>query len=77
MITDTEGIVLRQTKTVNGRRMVLLFSRKLGKISLGTGVAEGGRNKSALAIRPFTYGRYEIFKGRDSYNLNGGQVIKS
>lgn len=77
MITDTEGIVLRQTKTVAGRRMILLFSRKFGKISVGTSAAEGGKNKSALAARPFTYGRYELFKGRDSYNLNNGQVIKS
>lgn len=77
MITDTEGIVLRQTKTVSGRRMILLFSRKFGKISVGSAASEGGRSKSALAIRPFTYGRYELFKGRDSYNLNNAQVIKS
>lgn len=77
MITDTEGIVLRQIKTVGGRRMLLLFSRKYGKISVGTSIAEGGKNKSALAIRPFTYGRYEIFKGRESYNLNNAQVQKS
>lgn len=77
MITDTEGIILRQVKTVGGRRMLLLFSRRYGKISVGTSIAEGGRNKSALATRPFTYGRYELFKGRDSYNLNSAQVLKS
>ncbi len=77
MIIDTEGIVLRQTKTVGGRRMLLIFSRKYGKISVGTSLSENGKNKSALAARPFTYGRYEIFKGRDSYNLNNAQVIRS
>lgn len=77
MITDTEAIVLRQVKTLNGRRMLLLFTKKFGKISVGTSASEGGRNKTALAVRPFTYGRYELFKGRDSYNLNNGQVIKS
>lgn len=77
MITDTEGIILRQIKTVGGRRMLLLFSRKYGKISVGTSIAEGGKSKSALATRPFTYGRYELFKGRDSYNLNNAQVLKS
>lgn len=77
MITDTEGIILRQIKTVGGRRMLLLFSRKYGKISVGTSIAEGGKNKSALATRPFTYGRYELFKGRNSYNLNNAQVLKS
>ena len=53
MITDTEAIVLRQVKTVGGRRMILLFSKKFGKISVGTNATEGGKSKSALAIRPF------------------------
>lgn len=57
--------------------MLLLFSRKFGKISVGSSVTEGGKNKSALATRPFTNGRYELFKGRDSYNLNHAQVIRS
>jgi len=77
MYTDTEGIVFRQTKTVNGRRMVLLFSRKYGKISAGTSISEKGKIKSSLALRPFTYGRYELFKNRDSYHINGTEVIRS
>jgi len=77
MYTDTEGIILRQTKTVNGRRMVLLFSKKYGKISAGTGISEKGRSKAALAMRPFAYGRYEIFKSRQNFNINGAEVLKS
>ncbi|MBR5230383.1 MAG: DNA repair protein RecO [Firmicutes bacterium] len=77
MVTDTEAIVLRQVKTLGGRRMLLLFSKKYGKISVGTNMTEGGKGKSALALRPFTYGRYELFKSRENYNLNNGQVIKS
>lgn len=77
MVTDTEGIVLRQVKAAGGRRMISLFSKKFGKISVGTGMTEGGRSKTALAVRPFSYGRYELFKSRDNYNLNSGHVIKS
>jgi len=77
MITDTEGIVLKQTKAAYGRRMILLFSKKYGKISVGTSISEKGKNKSALAVRPFTYGRYELYKNRDSFNLNSADVIKS
>lgn len=77
MITDTEGIVLKQTKAAYGRRMILLFSKKYGKISVGTSISEKGRNKSALAVRPFTYGRYELYKNRESFNLNTADVIKS
>ena len=77
MVTDTEAMVLRQVKTLNGRRMLLLFTKKFGKISVGTNLTEGGKNKSALVVRPFTYGRYELFKGRENYSLNSGQVLKS
>ena len=77
MITDTEGIVLKQVKTAYGRRMILLFSQKYGKISVGTSINEKGRNKSALALRPFTYGKYDLFKNRDSFNLNNASVLKS
>ena len=77
MLTDTEGIVLRQIKTSYGRRMILLFSRKYGKISAGTSIGEKGKSRSSLALRPFTYGRYELFKNRESYNINSADVIKS
>lgn len=77
MITDTEGIVLKQIKASYGRRVILLFSKKYGKISVGTSINEKGRNKSALALRPFTYGRYELYKNKDSFNLNTAEVLKS
>lgn len=77
LLTDTEGIVLRQVKTSYNRKMILLFSKKYGKISAGTSVGDKGRSKSSLALRPFTYGRYEIFKNRESYNINSAETIKS
>lgn len=77
MVTDTEGLVLRQVRTVGGRRMILLFSKQFGKISVGSSLTEGGKNKTALAIRPFTRGRYALYKGRESYNLNSAQALES
>lgn len=77
MLTDTEAIVLRQVKTSYGRKMILLFSKKYGKISAGTGIGDKGRSKSSLALKPFTHGRYEMYKNRESYNINSAEVIKS
>ncbi len=77
MYTDTEGLVFKQVKTANGRRMILLFSKKFGKISAGTNISENGKGKAALAMRPFTYGRYELYKNRELFHINGGEVIKS
>lgn len=77
MYTSTEGIVFRQVKAAGGRRMILLFTKKYGKISAGSSLSEKGRNKAALALRPFTYGNYELYKGREYYNLNSGEVRRS
>ena len=77
MYTDTEGIVLRQIKTAGGRRMITVLTKRYGKISAGTSINEGGKNKSALALRPFSYGRYDIFKNKDNYNINGAEAIQS
>ena len=77
MYTETEGIILKQTKIVGGRRMLVMFSKKFGKISAGTSLNEKGRNKSALALRPFAYGKYEVNKTGENYHINGGDVLSS
>lgn len=77
MYTDTDGVVLKQVKTLNNRKMILLFSKKFGKISAGSNVSERGKSKSSLALKPFTYGKYELFKNKDTYNINSTEVVKS
>ncbi len=77
MYTETEGIVLKQTKIAAGRRMILLFSKRYGKISAGTSISEGGKNRAALALRPFVYGKYQIKKAGESYHINGCETLAS
>lgn len=77
MYTDTEGIVLKNVKLPGGRKILVLFSLKYGKISAGTSINQKGRSKSTLALRTFTYSKFEIFKNRESYNVNSADVIKS
>lgn len=77
MYTDTEGIVLKNVKLPGGRKILVLFSLKYGKISAGTNINEKGRSKSTLALRPFTYSKFEIYKNREHYNINSAEVIKS
>ena len=57
--------MIRQTKTVGGRRMVLVFTREEGKISAGTHLSEKSRGGAALAIRPFVYGQYSMTEKRE------------
>ena len=77
MYSEAKGIVLRQTKTVNGKRVIVILTDRFGKISAGTTINEGGKNKTALALRPFTYGRYDFYTGRDYYTLSSAQTEKS
>lgn len=77
MIVNAEGIVLRQRKIANNRRMIVLFTRQYGKLSAGTSINERSRSKSALALRPFTHAEYDLFKGRESYSINSAGVLDS
>ena len=78
MRTETEGIVLREVKATGGRTMLLIFSQKYGKISVAAGYDEKkSKTKASLATKPFTYGRYELYKGREIYNLTGSEVKKT
>ena len=60
MRTDTEGIVLRETKTSYNRRMILLFSKDYGKISAGTSLGERSKSKSL----------YQIFFAKSKNQIN-------
>ena len=77
MIITTEGIVLRQHRIAGNRRMIVIFTRQYGKISAGTSINEKSRSRSALALRPFTFAEYEVFKGRDSYSINTASARRS
>ncbi len=78
MHTETEGIVLKQVNISGSRRIIHIFTQKYGKVSVGSNLIEKNkRTRSSLATRPFTYGRYELFKNNNYYALNGASVIKS
>ena len=57
--------------------MIVIFTKQYGKISAGTSINEKSRGKAALALRPFTYAEYDIFKGREAYSINSASVSKS
>jgi DNA repair protein RecO (recombination protein O) len=57
--------------------MILLFTRKYGKISVGSNVGDKGRSRTALALRPFTFGNYQIYEGRNYYELDRADAVTS
>ncbi len=77
MVTVTDGIILRQTRIANDRLILVILTRKFGKISAGTGIPAGGKRKTSLPLRAFTHGRYELFHGRNMFNVNSADTIES
>lgn len=74
---ETDGIVLKQVKTLNGVRMLKVFTKEFGKISAATNISEKGKNKSALAISPFTLGTYQVNSRRDIYYIQSAETKKN
>jgi DNA repair protein RecO (recombination protein O) len=77
MEIDCEGIVLRQTKALKGRRMITLFTDGHGKISAGTNISERGKSRSAIAVRPFTLGRYTLRRSGVYTNIVSAETVKA
>jgi DNA repair protein RecO (recombination protein O) len=61
--------------------MILLMTERHGLISCGTSISERSKSRSALAVRPFTRGVYQIRQdekaGKTYYNITGGEVHSS
>ena len=74
---ECEGIIIRQTKILKGRRMILMLTDNFGKMSAGTSISERGKAKSALALRPFTLGKYQLKRSKGFTNITSGEVIHS
>jgi DNA repair protein RecO (recombination protein O) len=77
MIFECEGIVLRQTKALKGRRLISIFTDGYGKVSAGTNLSEKSKSRSALAVRPFTRGRYTLKRERSFINIQSAETVKS
>lgn len=77
MLLHTEAVVLKRTRAAGGVNMLTLFTKKYGKISVSSRLGFGGKQRSELAISPFTLGDYKIFSNRGYYNLDTADVVKS
>ncbi|ABR49164.1 DNA repair protein RecO [Alkaliphilus metalliredigens QYMF] len=70
MLIKTEGFVLRNRKYGETDSMLVIFTKKVGKINA---IAKGARRtKSALlaGVQPFSYSDFVLFKGRSLYTVN-------
>ncbi|MDO4522761.1 MAG: DNA repair protein RecO [Eubacteriales bacterium] len=72
---ELTGMVLQSAPIGEYDRRVVLLTRERGRIS---GFARGARRQNSpliAATKPFTFGTFECYEGKSSYNIYQAQVI--
>ena len=73
----TEGVVLGEVRFKDTSKILTLYTRKLGKISV---MAQGAyRPKSQLiaTTQPFSYCEFQLQKGRNFYYISQADLVES
>lgn len=70
-------MVIKTIDLKENDKIVYLFSEKLGKISAVAKGAKKGKSKIMPLTLPFCFGEYVVFKGRNLYTINEGEIISS
>jgi len=68
------GMVLSSQNIGETDRRIVLLTREKGKISAFAKGAVKPRNPLVTATRPFTYGEFFLYAGRESYTVTGADV---
>ncbi|WP_248926650.1 DNA repair protein RecO [Paenibacillus hamazuiensis] len=77
MIYRVEGIVIRSMDYGEGNKIITLFSKEVGKVSVMARGAKKVKSRHAAAVQPFTHGYYTFFKGGSMGTLNDAEIIDS
>lgn len=63
------GIILKQTPVGEYDRHISILTKERGKISAFARGARKPGNRLAMATNPFSFGRFKLYEGRNSYTL--------
>ncbi len=77
MIFETEAIILKDITLADNRRLLTILSKTKGKLVASSNLMTSSKGRSSSAIKPFNLSRLQVYKKRDHYNINSGEVIKS
>lgn len=77
MIVQTEGLILRGFRMSESSKVVILYSRDLGKVRLVAKGARRPKSKFGASLESLTWGRYVFYRrdNRDLQTLSEGDII--
>lgn len=73
----TEGIVLNEMKFKDTSKILSIYTKELGKISVMANGAYNPRSKLIATTQTFGYNEYQFKKGRSFHYINQGDVLNS
>lgn len=75
-LVKTEGLVLRETKYGEHDKMLTVFTKDWGPVSVSARGVRGGKRRCTGAGL-FCYSKFVLFQGRGPYHLNECELIHS
>lgn len=73
----TEGIVLKEIRYKDTSKIIKVFTKEYGMISIMARGAYRPKSKIIANTQPFSYNEYNLHKGRNFFYLNQGSIINS
>ncbi|MFT5370179.1 MAG: DNA repair protein RecO (recombination protein O) [Candidatus Latescibacterota bacterium] len=77
VIVQTEGLILRSFRMSESSKVVVVYTRDLGKVRLVAKGARRPKSKFGASLEPLTWGRYVFYKreNRELQTLSEGDIV--
>lgn len=72
--TNLSGMVLKATPVGEYDRRLVILTRERGKVTAFARGAKRPGNQLMAVSRPFVFGQFRLFEGRDSYSLQNADI---
>lgn len=73
----TEGIVLKASKYQETSKILSIYTKEMGKISVMAKGANRPKSKLIANTQPFSYNEFQFSQGRNFYYINQADIIDS
>lgn len=75
MLYKIEGIVIRSMDYGEGHKIISIYTREAGKMSVMVRGAKKLKSRFGAITQLFTYGQFVVYKGGQMGTLNAGEII--